>query len=149
MSSFRLLVYPSVCLAAMIFNSCQPSPSKAVADAVRLQLNADSTQIVLKGLDHNILQSIREDLLGQDEFESIFSVYRQSANEQLTGLEKPFPGKYQTTSTEIIYIPDSAFLKGQTYRAEFRMPAFYDQKDIMQQKKLPGAADIKAQEFKF
>ncbi|MDF3077109.1 MAG: hypothetical protein K0S09_998 [Sphingobacteriaceae bacterium] len=146
LKQFKYLVF---CLSAILLACGNNSKQENTAASVQFQLNADSSEIVLKGLDHDVLQAIQDDSLTQDQLESIFAVYKQASDEQLIGLEKPLPGRYKAMADQIIFTPDSAFLKGNLYRAEFRMPQFYDQKDVVTSRELPGKVRTKEAVFQF
>ncbi len=143
--------FNTICLISFLvvfLISCQSAAPKQGNGTIYFELNKGSSKIVLKGIDHNIIQSMRNDSLGQAELQSVYSVYPQSANEELIGLEKPFPGKIDVEADRLVFTPDSAFAKGQIYRAEFRAPEFYDPTDVIG-KSLPGKEDVKSEEFKF
>lgn len=152
-SSINLIVkrlkYLAFCLSAMTAACNNKSEHEKATASIQFQLNADSSQIVLKGLDHVVLQAVQEDSLAQNVLKSMFAVYKQASDEQLVGLEKPLPGKYEMVRDEISYMPDSGFSKGTTYRAEFRMPEFYDRKDVVNGGNLPGKVQVKEKLFEF
>ncbi|HCN84662.1 MAG TPA: hypothetical protein DIT07_13740 [Sphingobacteriaceae bacterium] len=122
----------------MLTTGCQTSTEqKENFKAIKFELNTDSSKIVLKGLEHNIIQSLKNDTLSSEEWQSLFAVYGKpsGANENLS---VPVEGKYSITDNNIVFSPDSSFTKGHTYDAVFIYPQYYSVSSALSNKSLPG-----------
>lgn len=130
-------------------SGCSQNKQHAKAAAIRFELNADSSQIVLTGLDQSVLRSFKSDSLDTPALARIFTIVVQAENDELRGFEKPLPGKYMIGNHQLVYTPDSVFTKGLTYRADLRLPSYYNAKDVFKNKALPGKMQLETHVFDF
>ncbi len=102
---------------------------------------------MLKGLDNDIVQSLKTDSVDTDVWQHLFSIYAETLEDELQS--DPIIGKYTIEGNEIIFLPDSSFKAGATYSAVFYYPKYYSSNDILSNKSLPGRVNSLSQEFKF
>ncbi|MXV50006.1 hypothetical protein GS399_03410 [Pedobacter sp. HMF7647] len=126
-----------------------PACVQRQAESVNFSLNKDSTQIVLAGLDYDLIQTFKADSNLKQLLEKVFPVYLQSADESLIGFEKLEPGNYQVTNGLVEFIPAKGFVRRNTYRAEFHAPAYYSAMQVFKDPALPGKIKIVSKTFSF
>ncbi|MBW4888648.1 hypothetical protein KXQ82_02930 [Mucilaginibacter sp. HMF5004] len=86
---------------------------------VDIRLSKDSQSVCLTGLEYAILHDLKTDTLNTEAWQSLFAVYRIPADTDMKDLQKPQPGNYIVTDTSIVFKPDTAFAKHQSYFAHF------------------------------
>ena len=95
------------------------STSVTEDDHSRMGLSKDSQTVFVSGLDYSVLQEFKKDSLPLEAFQRIFPVYRMPADTDMKDYQNEQPGVYQITDSLIIFKPDTAFKKHETYFARF------------------------------
>jgi hypothetical protein len=130
--------------------ACQSPAKKTDAlEAIKIELNPDSSKIVLKGLSNNIAESLKTDSLKLNAWQNLFAVY-SSISADKNSISEPIMGTYVIgTDNSIIFSPDSAFVKGHIYYARFYYPQYYQAGNVLEHRSLPGTVAFKEERFKF
>jgi hypothetical protein len=127
-----------VCCLNILLSACHSKTEKADNfKTIKIELNADSSKIILKGLEHNIIESLNNDTLRSEEWQSLFAIYAKPRGAE-ESLSEPIQGKYMISNNDIIFLPDSSFEKGHTYDAVFTYPQYYSTSSALSYKTLPG-----------
>lgn len=122
----------TMCLAL----SCG-EPSGITAEPLLITLTQDSSQIRIAGLPHDAVLELTSE--GDSSvFASLFPVYKEAADPELTGLEPPYPGTYTLVQDTLFFQPDSGFTKGHSYRLEPGVPGYTSAAETAVKGKLPG-----------
>jgi hypothetical protein len=147
---FRLINLIVIGIINITISACQ-SPTKRTDDfeAIQIELNPDSSKIVLKGLNHNIAESLKTDSLPINAWQNLFAVYADISADA-DSIPDPVSGSYTIDDNDnIIFSPDSAFEKKHAYVARFYYPEYYPAGNVLKYKSLPGTVAVKEKQFKF
>lgn len=133
----------------ILITGCQTSTENiSNFKLIKFELNADSSKIVLKGLEHNIIQSLKKDTLSSEEWQSLFSVYVKPSGAD-ENLSRTVGGIYSISDNNIFFSPDTSFIKGHTYDAVFIYPQYYSVSSALSRKSLPGKMTTIEDHFDF
>ncbi len=86
-----------------------------LANTIEISISADSSSILIKNIDHSILEVLNADSLSQTQWQRNISVYRKTRDEELQDLEQPLPGYYCITESQLVFKPTNPFKKGERY----------------------------------
>jgi len=93
-----------ICFINIAITGCQSSTKKTDDfEAIKFELNADSSKIVLKGLDNNIIQSLKTDSLKNNDWQNLFVVYAGTFAEE-ENLSEPIQGNYTISADNHIIL---------------------------------------------
>jgi hypothetical protein len=93
---------------------CFACTSKSKAPVVHISLTDSNHSVKFKGLDYAIISEIgRDSIPGM--WESLLPVYRMPADTDLKNYQPVQHGHYTLKDSAVIFTPDTAFIKGQTY----------------------------------
>ncbi|MDB5087994.1 MAG: hypothetical protein JWR09_1988 [Mucilaginibacter sp.] len=93
---------------------CFACTSKPKAPVVHISLTDSNRSVKFKGLDYAIVSEIgRDSIPGM--WESLLPVYRMPADTDLKNYQPVQHGRYTLKDSAVIFTPDTAFIKGQTY----------------------------------
>jgi len=81
-------------------------------NAIQIALINNST-LKITGIDSLVLNDIARDTANR--FDVLASIYRMPADTEMKDYQPVQPGKYTVKNGELIFVPDTAFIKGQTY----------------------------------
>jgi hypothetical protein len=135
-------------LPVLLSIACRSAPWERGASSLYIRLSADSSVVSIEGLPHDAIQFLLEDA-DSAAWISLFPVYRESKNPRMYGLEPVYPGTYRIAGDMVLYIPDSGFVKGNTYRAEINLPAYYPLPETAVKERMPGWPERRMQTFRF
>ena len=109
----------------------------------------DSNSITLSGLDKNIIADIGRDTTA-GVWQALLPVYKMPADTDMKDFQNPQPGKYAVKDTLVIFAPDTAFKKGQTYFVRyFDYQGAKSAWQILSEKKRLGAAKYRDLVFSY
>lgn len=80
--------------------------------AVQMHLVKNDLSIELTGIDSSVTGEITRDSAA---WQNIFPVYRMPADTDMKDFQRPQPGAYRLSGNSLLFTPDTAFIKGQTY----------------------------------
>jgi hypothetical protein len=104
-----------------------------------LQLSADSTGVELHHLDVEAIEYLKSDSIGEKEWQSFFSVYPDSKDPELRGLQVPLSGNYTIRDSIIFFTPAEKFKKDSVYFARFyRHALLSSSSEIIEGRKIFG-----------
>lgn len=140
-----------VCLLLFLifFFSCNSRTNNQLEETLKININKDSTAIIINGIDEFILNELKTDTLTEEMWQSNFSVFNK-VDEDLQDLERPIRGVYQFEGNTISFKPANPFLKNKTYLIELYIQN--PNTDISQQLKRgnsPFHRDIIRKELQF
>ncbi len=92
----------------LLFAAC----SHSTKTAVHLRLDGNKLVIAFTGLDPSVTGEIQRD---PGAWQNIFPVYRMPADTDMKDDQQPQPGHYRLSGSVLVFTPDTAFIKGQTY----------------------------------
>ncbi|MGF7081231.1 hypothetical protein [Mucilaginibacter sp. UYCu711] len=98
-----------VLLLAFCFG-CRPTPS---ATLVHISLTDSNKSLKITGIDPLILNDINRDTIKN--WQSLFAIYRLPADTDAKDYQPIQPGQYQLKDSAVVFTPDTAFVKQQTY----------------------------------
>ncbi len=144
----RISILLFICFIILI-TSCQTSTENTNNfKSIKFELSADSSKIILKGLEHNIILSLKKDTLSSEEWQNLFSVYvKPLGADESSSL--PVNGNYSISDNNIFFSPDTSFIKGHTYDAVFIYPQYYSVSSALSRKSLPGKMTTIENHFDF
>jgi hypothetical protein len=101
-------------LICVLILFCFGCTSKTKTLLVNVTLTNNNQSVKITGLDNEIMADInRDNTTGI--WQTLFPVYRMPPDTDMKDFQRPQPGSYKATGTEIVFTPDTPFLKGQTY----------------------------------
>lgn len=134
--SLRSLII--LCLLNILISACHSSGESANNfNTIKIELTADSSGIILTGLEHNITESLKNDTLSSEEWQNLFAVYAKPKGAE-ESLSEALHGTYAIENNKIVFVPDSSFSKGYTYDAVFTFPRYYSVSSALSSRSLPG-----------
>lgn len=94
---------------------CVFSCKNAQVDTVsaHLSLVNDQKSLRIRGFDQTILNDIDRDSIKN--WQSVFAIYRLPADTDLKDYQPIQPGRYQVHDSTLVFIPDTPFVKHQSY----------------------------------
>lgn len=106
------------CFFILVLVSCREN-ARTQTGAIQIRLAADSQSVCLTGLDYHIIYQLKTDSLTAQTWQNLFAVYRMPADTDMKDIQPAQPGHYTLTDTSVIFKPDTAFAKHQTYFVRF------------------------------
>lgn len=130
------------CFFILALVSCRENTGVRTA-AIQIRLAADSQSICLTGLDYHTIYQLKNDSLSAQSWQNLFAVYRMPADTDMKDVQPAQPGHYTLSDTSVIFKPDTAFAKHQTYFVRFYGGALaQNQLQVLQ-----GRAKIQGQHY--
>lgn len=121
----------------MVLFSCSTKQTDELS-SVKMVLSKDSQSIILKGLPHDILDQLKADSLSMLSWQKLMGIYKMPVYAHIMEPEKEQPGVYEVRDQQIIYKPDTAFIRGETYLCRFYgRNLISDPVKVILQRKLP------------
>jgi hypothetical protein len=118
---------------------CVGCALKPKAPAVHISLTDNNSAVKFSGLDQAITGEIGRDSTAGI-WETLLPVYKMPGDTGLKNYQPVQHGKYQLKGGEIVFTPDTAFVKGQAYFMRYYRFGEGDIWDYIKGKKRLGAA---------
>lgn len=106
------LVCAIVC--ACLHFSCQNSENKSV----EIKFSKDSSTILISNIESAALLQLKNSLKTDTMYQKLVTVLETPADDDSTSMEREWPGKLSMVADNVVFAPDSPFLKGKTYLVE-------------------------------
>jgi len=87
-----------------------PSPKTTI----KINLTDNYRSLTISGFDKAVIADIGRDT-ANDAWQSLLPVYKMPADTDMKDYQKAQPGNYKVADSLVIFIPDTAFKKGQSY----------------------------------
>jgi hypothetical protein len=97
----------------LLLLSCFACKHKQAASGVHITLINNKQSLQITGISHLILKDIATD--SADVWQNLFPVYKMPADTELKNYQPVQAGQYVVKDSLLIYTPDTAFNKQQTY----------------------------------
>lgn len=98
-------------LVVIICVGCSSRPKPV---DVKINLTNNSHSLKIAGFDKLIIAEIGRDT-NNEAWESLLAIYEMPADTDMKDYQNVQPGKYVVQDSVVIFTPDTAFKKGQTY----------------------------------
>jgi hypothetical protein len=95
----------------ILFMTCSYSCSSINYNSVKLKYVTPAVAII--GIDSLILNDIARDTANH--FDALAPVYKMPPDTDMKDFQRAQPGKYKVMHGVLLFTPDTAFIKGQTY----------------------------------
>jgi len=82
-------------------------------NTIQIALINNNSTLKISGVDSLILNDIARDT--SNHFDVLASIYRMPADTDMKDYQSVQPGKYTVKNGELLFAPDTGFVKGQTY----------------------------------
>ena len=118
--------------------AAKPDSTKVVAHL------ADSNRsLKISGFDRLIIADIGRDS-SNEIWKTLLPVYKMPADTDMKDFQTAQPGSYKVTDSVVVFTPDTAFKKGQTYFLRtYKFDANTDAWHYIRDKKRPGSLSYK------
>src|SRR5215217_2453271 len=90
------------------------------ADTVPLSIgfSADSSSVLVSNIDAAALLQLKNNIKTDTMYQKVLSVLETPAEDDSITMEREWPGKLNMTGENLVFVPDSPFVKGKTYLVE-------------------------------
>src|ERR1700742_4320875 len=95
-------------LVIIVLMSCGSADKVHIA----VSLTSNGSTLKITGTDSLILNDLARDTANH--FDGLAPVYKMPADTDMKDYQKAQPGKYSIKNGELLFTPDTAFIKGQT-----------------------------------
>lgn len=107
----------SAIFCVCVFISCNTSDNKSLA----IKFSADSSTIVVSNIEAAGLLKLKNNIKTDSSYQKLVSVLQTPADDDSTSMEREWPGKLSMREDNVVFTPDSPFLKGKTYLVETQL----------------------------
>lgn len=97
--------------------SCNTSDNKSL----QIRFAKDSASILISNIDEASLLKLKNNIKTDSSYQKLVSVLETPADDDSTSMEREWPGKLTMKEDEVVFKPDSPFLKGKTYLVETQL----------------------------
>ncbi len=107
---------------------CGRTESTETANAgLKIRLSADSTKVQLYNVPLNIIEELRSDSLGTEQWQDFFAVYEEVSDKEMRDFQPALNGSYTIMDSLVEFMPSENFTSGKPYFARCYI------KDIIEQ----------------
>lgn len=122
---------------------CCGCAAKPTGTTVSIHLADSNRSLKIFGFDKLIIADISRDS-SNEIWQTLLPVYRMPADTDMKDFQTAQPGNYKVTDSVVIFTPDTAFKKGQTYFLRtYKFDANTDAWHYIRDKKRPGSLNYK------
>ena len=97
-------------------------------DLLSIEFSADSSKIVLKNISAGGLLQLKKNLVTDSSYQKLVSVLQTPSDDDSTGMELEWPGQLTLENDQLVYLPDTPFVKGQHYLVQTIINAHFGNK---------------------
>jgi hypothetical protein len=98
-------------LISLLWLECSNHPPAA---NIKVVLTDNNSSVQISGFDKEIIDEIGRDT-NNEAWQALLPVYKMPVDTDMKDFQNAQPGKYQVKDSLVIFTPDTAFKKGQTY----------------------------------
>ncbi|KQB99315.1 hypothetical protein [Pedobacter sp. Hv1] len=100
-----------------------------------IQFAADSNKIVISNINDASLFHLQKYINTDSSYQNLVSVLQTPVDDDSTSMEMDWPGKLSIANHQLVFTPQSPFIKGKAYLVETMISAeFASGKDIIESK---------------
>lgn len=101
-------------------------------DRLTIEFSADSSKILLKNISSGGLLQLKKNLAVDSSYQKLVAVLQTPADDDSTSMELEWPGHLSLEQDQLIFSPDTPFIKGKHYLVETIINAqFGTKKEIL------------------
>lgn len=120
-----------IALLSLFLFACSPTNNKPVV----IGFSTDSSAIVISAIDEASLLHLQNNLNTDSSYQNLVSVLQTPADDDSLSMEVDWPGQLSVVGKNLIFKPQSPFVKGKSYLVETMISAqFASAKDIAEAK---------------
>jgi len=135
-----------ILLILLLCLGCMHYPPKV---NIKISLTDSNRSLKISGFDKAIIADIGRDT-ANDVWQSLLPVYKMPADTDLKDYQNAQPGNYKVADSVVVFTPDTAFKKGQTYFLRYyQHTEGVDAWQYIKDKKRPGSLSYKDLVFKY
>ena len=108
------------------------SCSTKESDQLKIEFSADSSRIVLKNISSSGLLQLKKNLPTDSSYQKLVSVLQTPADDDSISMELECPGHLMLEKDQLVFLPDTPFVKGKHYLVETLVNThFGGKKDVL------------------
>ena len=111
---FKYIKFPTIAICFCVLFSCNTANNKPLV----IGFSSDSLQIVVKDINEAGLFQIRSHIDTDSAYQKLVTVLQTPADDDSTSMEIEWKGKLSLKGDELLFTPNSPFVKGKTYLVE-------------------------------
>lgn len=104
----------SISFCFSISLSCKSTENKAL----EIKFSKDSSTILISNIEPSSLLQLKNNLATDTSYQKLVAVLETPAENDSVSMEREWPGRLALIDDDIVFIPDSPFLKGKVYLVE-------------------------------
>ncbi len=108
-------VYIFTCLCLCF--SCKNTDNKSL----QIKFSKDSSSILISNIEAAALLQLKNNIKTDTSYQKLVSVLETPTDDDSVGMEREWPGKLGMIHDNVVFTPDSPFLKGKTYLVETQL----------------------------
>ncbi|RYG20817.1 MAG: hypothetical protein EOO07_04240 [Chitinophagaceae bacterium] len=112
-TTFKLTVISCCCL---LF-SCKNTDKKSL----QIKFSSDSSTVVISNIEEAALLQLKNNIKTDTTYQKLVAVLETPADDDSVSMEREWPGKLSMKDDNVVFRPDSPFLKGKTYLIETQL----------------------------
>ncbi len=97
------------------------SCSTADNNSLEIKFSADSSSILISKIEAAALLQLKNNIKTDTSYQKLVSVLETPADDDSVTMEREWPGKLTMKEDNVVFTPDSPFLKGKTYLVETQL----------------------------
>ena len=133
----------------MVVILCAGCSNRSKPVDVKISLSDHNRSLKIAGFDKLIIADIGRDT-NNEVWQSLLPVYKMPADTDMKDYQNIQPGRYMVQDSLVIFIPDTAFKKGQAYFLRyFRHDEGISAWQLIREKKRPGSIIYKDLVFSY
>lgn len=108
-------VYIFTCLCLCF--SCKNTDNKSL----QIKFSKDSSSILISNIEAAALLQLKNNIKTDTSYQKLVSVLETPADDDSVSMEREWPGKLGMIDDNVVFVPDTPFLKGKTYLVETKL----------------------------
>lgn len=112
-----MLKFVFVVICIIFFTACNSSSNRVV----NIKFSADSSTIIVSNIEAAALLQLKNNIKTDTMYQKLVSVLATPADDDSLSMEREWLGKLTMKSDEVVFTPDSPFLKGKTYLVQTQL----------------------------
>ncbi|HTM97277.1 MAG TPA: hypothetical protein VL088_00970 [Pedobacter sp.] len=88
------------------------------ATPLSIRFSADSSSILVSNIEPAALLQLKNNIKTDTLYQKVVSVLETPADDDSTSMEREWPGKLSMQGEDLVFRPDSPFIKGKSYLLE-------------------------------
>jgi len=106
-------------LKLFLFSTCFLSQAcNTTEERLSIDFSADSSAIIIANIEPSGILQLKNHLETDSAYQKLVTVLQTPADNDSTGMEIDWPGKLVLNKDQLMFTPDTPFVKGKTYLVE-------------------------------